>query len=83
MDLHTIKVKFKINIKNVIYINAIIDSYEGIGIVRTIDPNKGLVAVYTNAYMKKYLYDILNDLKVEGIDIYDIQEEITESVDIW
>jgi len=83
VNLQTVKVKFKMNIKDVIYLNAIIDSYEGVAIIRTIDPKKGLVAAYTNDFMKKYFYEILNDLKNEGVEIFDIQEEVTESVDAW
>jgi len=83
VNLQTVKVKFKMNIKDVIYINAIIDSYEGVAIIRTIDPKKGLVVAYTNDFMKKYFYEILNDLKNEGVEIFDIQEEVSESVDVW
>ncbi|MDK2791893.1 MAG: hypothetical protein PWQ25_756 [Deferribacteres bacterium] len=83
MKFDTIKVKFVINIKDIVYINSIIDSYEGIGIVRTIDPKEGLVAVYTNDFMKKYLYEVIDALKGEGYKIDNISEEKTESVDNW
>lgn len=83
MNFETVKIKFKINIKDIVYINSIIDSYEGVGIVRTIDPNMGLVAVYTNEFMKKYMYDILDALKAEGFSIDNIEEEKTECVDKW
>lgn len=81
--MESYKIKFKVDIRNMIYINAVIDSYEGVGIVRTIDSKKGLVAVYASEMQKKTLYEVLDALRDEGIQLSDISEEKTESVDNW
>lgn len=81
--MESYKIKFRVDIKNMIYINAVIDSYDGIGIIRTIDSKNGLVAVYTSEGQKVNLYDVLNALKSEGVNITDISEEKTEEIDNW
>lgn len=81
--MESYKIKFRVDIKNMIYINAVIDSYDGIGIIRTIDSKNGLVAVYTSERQKVNLYDVLNALKSEGVNITDISEEKTEEIDNW
>lgn len=81
--MESYKIKFRVDIKNMVYINAVIDSYDGIGIIRTIDRKNGLVAVYTSEGQKVHLYDVLNALKSEGVNITDISEEKTEEVDNW
>lgn len=81
--MESYKIKFRVDIKDMIYINAVIDSYDGIGIIRTIDSKNGLVAVYTSEGQKKNLYDVLKALKSEGANIRDISEEKTEEVDNW
>ncbi|KAA0259312.1 DUF4911 domain-containing protein [Deferribacter autotrophicus] len=81
--LYTVRVKFKTDKKDIIYINSIIDSYEGIGIVRTIDKKEGKVVVYSTNGMYKYVVDVLNELKKEGVKISEINIEESEKVDEW
>ncbi|MGA1846912.1 DUF4911 domain-containing protein [Deferribacter abyssi] len=79
----TVRVKFKTNKRDIIYINSIIDSYEGIGIVRTIDKKEGKVVVYSTNGMYKYVVNVLNELKNEGVKICKLNIEESEKVDEW
>ncbi len=81
--LDNIKIKFKIDIDNVLYLNSIMDSYEGVGIVRTLDSSKGYVAVYTSGSMYKYALNVLDNLRKEGLNIKDLEVEKTSDVDYY
>ncbi|TYB33507.1 MAG: DUF4911 domain-containing protein [Flexistipes sinusarabici] len=76
-----IKIKFITDINDVLYINSIIDSYEGVGIVRTIDSAKGKVVIFTSSGMCKYALNVLKSLKDEGLNIKNIIVEENEEVD--
>lgn len=78
-----VKVKFRTDINNVLYINSIIDSYEGVGIVRTIDSREGKVVIYTSTGMCKYALNVLKSLQGEDINISDIIVEESEDVDLY
>jgi|Wag4MinimDraft_11_1082651.scaffolds.fasta_scaffold00005_15 transketolase C-terminal domain/subunit len=81
--LENIKIKFRIDIKNVLYVNSIMDSYEGVGIVRTLDSSKGQVAVYTSGSMCKQALDVLENLRKEGLSIKDLEVDRTSDVDYY
>jgi len=78
-----VKIKFITDINDVLYINSIIDSYEGVGIVRTIDSANGKVVIFTSSGMCKYALNVLKSLKDEGLDIRDIIVEENEEVDSY
>lgn len=83
VDCKSIKIKFKLEINDVLYVNSIMDSYEGVGIVRTIDSSTGKVAVYTSDSMYQYALDVLESLRNEGLKIEDISVEETSDVDFY
>lgn len=82
-DLYTVRIKFTTDKKNIIYINSIMDSYEGLGIVRTIDKKEGKVVVYSTNGLYKYAMEVLDALKSEGVKIENLTIEESESVDEW
>ena len=57
------------------FINKIIEAYEGIGTVRTIDPNKALLSIISTTDFKDDLRIILNYLKDNHLDIEIKKEE--------
>jgi len=77
------KIKFITDINDVLYINSIIDSYEGMGIVRTIDSAGGKVVIFTSSGMCKYALDVLESLQDEGLNIRNIIVEESEEVDSY
>lgn len=44
------------------FINKIIEAYEEVGVVRTTDPQKGLITVVSTAYYKDLAREIILDL---------------------
>ncbi|MEC9492641.1 DUF4911 domain-containing protein [Flexistipes sp.] len=78
-----VKIKFITDINDVLYINSIIDSYEGVGIVRTIDSAKGKVVIFTSSGMCRYARNVLESLKDEGLNIKSIIVEESEEVDSY
>ena len=55
------------------YVSALVESYEGIGIVRTRDPQCGIVEFWVIAEFRDTLNELLNDLRSEiEIKILDI-----------
>nr|WP_275045664.1 DUF4911 domain-containing protein [Flexistipes sinusarabici] len=78
-----VRIKFITDINDVLYINSIIDSYEGVGIVRTIDSANGKVAIFTSSGMCRYALNVLESLKGEGLNIKNIIVEESEDVDSY
>ncbi len=83
MTESTVKIKFIANRNQILYINSILDSYDGIGIMRTIDREKGRIAVYSTESQYEKVLKLLKALKREGIYISDISVERSEDVDSW
>jgi len=80
---HTVRVKCTIPKKNVLMLNSIIDSYEGIGLVRTVDASKGAVVIYSTNDQYEKVLDVLAELKNGGMEIENIATEESEDIDEW
>jgi hypothetical protein len=80
---HTVKVRCTIPKKDVITLNSFLDSYEGIGIVRTIDAAKGSVLIYATDSTYRTVLKVLDELKADGMDIQNISTAESENVDEW
>jgi hypothetical protein len=78
----SVQVRFYTDTSQVLYINSIIDSYEGIGIVRTIDRNKGYVTVYSTDGMYKEVLNVVESLKAEGVPINSLQVVESEKLEV-
>lgn len=56
------------------FINKIVEAYEGVGVVRTIDPIKGLISIISTYDFKDFMKDIIVDLGKKWVKA-DILEE--------
>lgn len=55
------------------FINKVIEAYEGAGVVRTVDPQKGLINIITTYDFKDFVKFVIEDLRK-----YDVVAEIIE-----
>jgi len=53
--------------KHIDFINKIIEAYEGVGVVRTLDPNKGLLTIISTSDYVDFVRDIIKDLDDRGV----------------
>jgi hypothetical protein len=61
---------FTVNSRDIAFINAVLDSYEGLGLMRTIDSNVGHIVIYTA--MQNELMKLLESLSEdEGISCHE------------
>lgn len=60
--------------KHIDFINKIMEAYEGLGIIRTLDANKGLVKIITIDTAKKDIDGIIEDLNRRDIKIEILEE---------
>jgi len=80
---HTVRVKFNIRKQDVLIVNSIIDSHEGIGLVRTVDAKTGSMVVYSTDDQYETVLLVLEDLKKYGMVIDNIHTEASEKIDEW
>ncbi|MGE4266024.1 MAG: DUF4911 domain-containing protein [Deferribacterales bacterium] len=80
---HTVRVKFNINKQDVLIVNSIVDSHEGIGLVRTVDAKKGAMVIYSTDDQYEKVLLVLQDLKKYGMTIENIHTEVSEKIDEW
>lgn len=80
---NTVRIKCTIQKKDVLILNSIIDSYEGIGLVRTVDAKTGSVIIYSTDDKYLIVLDVLNELIKDGMDIRNIDTEVSEKIDEW
>lgn len=62
------------------FINKIIEAYEGIGIVRTNDPNKGLITIITTIDFKDFIKNVILDLGENHVQIEILKENLWEGI---
>jgi hypothetical protein len=79
----TVKVKCHVDRQNILLVNSLVDSYEGLGIVRTLDSAKGNVVIYSTDTVYEKLLRVLDELNKTGIGVTDIRTEFSEVVDNW
>lgn len=60
--------------KHIDFINKIMEAYEGLGVVRTLDANRGLIKVITIDTAKKDLDAIIADLNQRGVKALVLEE---------
>ena len=78
----TVRITFSCAPDDIIYINGVIDSYGNLGLMRTLDRNGCLCALYSTEGVYKTVLRILRALQDEGVKIEIINTEQTESVEI-
>ena len=60
--------------KHIDFINKVMEAYEGLGIVRTIDAKEGLIKIITLDIYQNEIGEILRDLNEKGININILEE---------
>jgi len=60
--------------KHIDFINKIMEAYEGLGVVRTLDANRGLIKFITIDTAKKDLDEIIADLNQRGVKALVLEE---------
>lgn len=83
MNINTIRILINIDKKDIVYLNSIIDSYEGLAIMRTIDRKNGNVVIYTTEKNESTVINLLNAIKQEGVLLNIIMKEKSELLDTW
>ena len=60
--MDTVQWYFKINRRDIAYMKFILESYEGLGVLRTIDPRSGIVEVMVPPGLEKDMEMVLEGL---------------------
>lgn len=60
--------------RHIDFVNKIMEAYEGLGVVRTMNPKEGLIKIITLNIYKNQIDKILVDLNERGINITTIEE---------
>ena len=60
--------------ENIDFINKIVEAYDGLGNVRTLDNKNGLIKIITNSYLLEDMDKVLEKLQKKGIEIQDRRE---------
>lgn len=55
--------------ENIDFINKIVEAYDGLGNVRTLDNKNGLIKIITNSYLLEDMDKVLEKLQKRGIEI--------------
>ena len=56
------------------FINKIVEAYEWAGVLRTLDPIKGIISVISTDDFKDFMRDVLVDLGKKWVDLKIIEE---------
>lgn len=56
------------------FINKIMEAYEGVGVVRTNDPKKGLITIITTTDFKEIAKEIIIDLGKNYVELEILKE---------
>ena len=62
------------------FINKIVEAYEGLAIVRTLDSKNGKIKILTNEYMKSDVDLLLEKFRKNGIEFNIISQDFWKGV---
>ena len=66
--METIKLSYRVERKDISYLSWIIQSYEGIAVVKTIDPYKAIIELQISPGCEDIIFELLDALKKqEGV----------------
>jgi hypothetical protein len=74
--MDTISLFIQIPPQEIAYLTFVLESYEGIAAIRTVDPHKGIVELMVAPHYQEEMREILKDL-VEEFPIQDLVSETT------
>lgn len=63
--LETVKRVYRVNKKEISYLRFIFEGYDGIAVIKTIDPQKGIICLYIPPMCTEDVEIILKDLQKE------------------
>ncbi len=63
--MDTVQWHFKINSRDIAYMKFVLESYEGLGVLRTIDPKNGIVEVMVPPGLERDMEMVLEGLGEE------------------
>ena len=66
--------------KHIDFINKIIEAYEGVGVVRTLDALNGSIKIISTSDYADLVRDIINDLDARGVTAKIIKEGPWEGI---
>lgn len=79
--METIKHIFRVDRREMNYLRVTIESYDGMAVVRTIDPRAGLIEIQISPFCENLVFDLLNSLvEEEGIRLEKIVDTGCEAV---
>lgn len=64
----------KSRVEDIDFINKIMEAYEGIGVVRTLNPREGLLSVVLTEDFKDFVREVLEDLSKKWVQLEIISE---------
>ena len=67
------RVVLKVERKDIDYIRNTLESYDGMALVRTIDPSKALVEVYIAPKCEVFVKELIESLKKEGLNLVEYE----------
>lgn len=69
--METIKRLFKVDRREINYLKITIESYDGMAVVKTMDPNASIIELQISPGCEKLIFDLLDSLEnVESISIH-------------
>jgi hypothetical protein len=69
--MDTIPYRAKINKNQIGFINSIIEGYDGIAVVRTLDPKEGILELWVSPFFEAITTEVMNNLAEEiGLEYY-------------
>jgi hypothetical protein len=63
--MDTVQWYFRVNRKDIAYMKFVLESYEGLGVFRTVDPGSGIVEVMVPPGLEKDMEMVLEGLRDE------------------
>ena len=74
-NLETIQRYYRVERRDIFFIQSIFESYEGIASVSTVNPKEGIVRLAVSPGSEKDIEMIFDDLRVNGLFVEDLNEQ--------
>jgi hypothetical protein len=74
--MRTIKRVFRVDPKEINYLRWTIESYDGMAVVRTLDPRKAYIELMISPGCEELVFELLDSLRKEGLAL--VQKEVTK-----
>ncbi len=69
--MDTVSYRAKINKSQIGFLNSIIEGYDGIAVVRTVDPKEGILELWVSPFFEDITSEVMKSLAEEiGLEYY-------------